>query len=434
MVSIFRHAERRINLPVLFLTCLFLYLGGGGCFSLLIGAPAELRNYMQLYAIEPGDIARGCFAIMLHGLALWFLSYVFRHPVVVSSAEIAHLVQGVIRKHYIELLLVGAAVVQVYALTSGTFGFEGVLLDTTTGDLGMASPWALLANWLSTALAPACVFVAAGRRKITLQLLIGFLWNLGLVAIVSRRNFLSVGFISILPLFIFSFGHRLRLTVILSAAAAGIFAVVVFFSFRLSMWEHELERTEVGSIVSGGVGILKDGETMKSRLAENVSTRTLNICYTSLIAKSAHWATGGNGIILGYSVASIVPAFLYPQKPYFSAIGGEEGVTIRVFSLQTSRDENNSIVTAALTDFGYLGLFIYAVSLYLIIALAVKVVRSTRIASLGLAAFCLLLFMLTDIENQFAAMLITLRLIVVLCLIGGAWISLMPQRKRKGVP
>ena len=251
---------------------------------------------------------------------------------------------------------------------------------------------------------------------------------------MSRRSFLSVALISTLPLFVFSFSHRLRLAVILSAAAAGIFAVIVFFSFRLSMWENELERAKVGGIVSGGFEILKDGETMKSRLAENVSTRTLNICYTSLIAKNARWATGGNGIILGYSVASVVPAFLYPQKPYFSAIGGEEGVSKRLFSLQGSDDDNNSIVTTALTDFGYLGLLIYAATFYLIIALALKAVRCARNTSLGLTALCLLLFMLTDIENQFAAMFVTLRLILVLCLIGGAWISLLPQSMRREAP
>jgi hypothetical protein len=428
LVSIFRHADRRINLPVLFLTFLFLYLGGGGCFSLLTGESTDLRNYMQLYDVAPGDITRGCFATMLHGLVLWFLAHVFRHSVVVSRAEIAHLVQQVVKQYYLETLLVGAAIVQVYALSTGTFGFEGVLLDTTTGEQGMASPWALLANWMSTSLAPACVFVAAFRRKITLPLLLGFLWNLGLVAIVSRRNFLSVVFISTLPLFIFSFSRRLRLTVIVSAAAVGVFAVIVFFSFRLSMWEHELDRTEVSGIVSGGVGLLRDGEMMKSRLADNVSTRTLNICYTSMIAKNAHWATGANGIILGYSVVSVVPTFLYPQKPYFSAIGGEEGVTMRVLAIQTGRDENNSIVTAALTDFGYLGLFVYSIVLYLIIALAVKAIRYTRITSLSLVGFCLLLFTLTDIENQFAAVLVSLRLIVVLCLIGGAWTNLLPKK------
>jgi hypothetical protein len=285
---------------------------------------------------------------------------------------------------------------------------------------------------MSTALAPTCVFAAAARRKITIPVLLGFLWNLGLVAIVSRRNFLSVAFISILPLFIFSFSRRLRLTVIFSAAAAGIFAIIVFFSFRLSMWEHELDRTEVGGIVSGGVGILKDREMIRSRLMENISTRTLNICYTSLIAKHAHAATGANGVILGYSAATLVPTFLYPQKPYFSAIGGEEGVTMQVFSIQTGRDENNSIVTAALTDFGYLGLFVYATVLYLIIAMAVKALRYTRITALGLAGFCLLLFTLTDIENQFAAMFVSLRLILVLCLLGGAWVRLLP-RKTRGV-
>ena len=181
MVSIFRHAERSINLPVLFLTCLFLYLGGGGCFSLLIGAPAELSNYMSLYAIAPGDITRGCFAIIFHGVALWFLSHVFRHPVVVSSAEIAHLVQSVIRKHYLELLLVGAAVVQAYALASGTFGFEGVLLDTTTGDLGMASPWALLANWLSTALALLVSLWRLADAKLLYNCLLDFCGTSGLL-------------------------------------------------------------------------------------------------------------------------------------------------------------------------------------------------------------------------------------------------------------
>jgi len=432
VISVFRHADRRINLPVLFLTCLFLYLGGGGCFSLMVGDPWDLKNYMDLYAIAPGDITRGCLAVMAHGLALWFMAHVLPKPVVVSHSEIVHLVQLVIKDPYLKLVLVGAAIVQVYALAIGSFGFEGVLLDTSTGELGMASPWALLANWMSTALAPTCVFVAAARRKITLPLLVGFLWNLGLVALVSRRNFLSVTFISILPLFIFSFSRRLRLTVIFSAAGAGIFAMVVFFSFRLSMWEHELDRTKVGGIVLGGVGMLKDREMIKSRLLENVSTRTLNICYTSLIAKHSHWATGANGEILGYSFASIVPTFLYPQKPYFSAIGGEEGVTMRVFSIQTERDENNSIVTAALTDFGYLGLLAYAIVLYLIIAIAVKAVRCCRITSLSLSALCLLLFTLTDIENQFAAMLVSLRLIVTLCIVGGAWIGLLP-RKAKGL-
>lgn len=420
LISILRNAESGINLAVVFSSFLFLYLGAGACFTLLFADPAEIERLAKLYEVGQQDLARACAFILLFGFTLCFFGRLCRRQVVLSSEEMRSFASRGIELRVFYGFLLACALLELYVVKSDRLGFEGVLLDTSAGEIGMASPWALLANWVSISLAPACIFIMAARQRIKWVLVLGFLWNAGLVSIVSRRNFLSMVFVSLLPLFVFPYSRRFRLGVLAGSLAVGGLAVVLFFGFRLAMWEKAVERTEVGTIVSGGINMFADSkkvELAKDRLLENVTTRTFNICYASLIAEYAFVAGGANGVVLEYSVMSIVPAFLYPDKPYFSYIGGEEGVAMKTFRIETSIDENNSVVTAALTDFGYVGVPIYAFILFLVIAVSLRVIRWTKGAALGLVAFCFLVFTMTDIENPFAAMFLSFRLIATLCAI-----------------
>lgn len=103
---------------------------------------------------------------------------------------------------------------------------------------------------------------------------------------------------------------------------------------------------------------------------------------------------------------------------------------MKALGIATNGDEYMAIVTTALTDFGYLGLPLYAMILYLVFAFAIFVIRCTNGSALGLVAFCFLLFTATDIQSAFTSMIIALRLIVTLCAIGGGW-EYMLLAKRK---
>lgn len=433
LISIYKNAKHGINVAVLFLSFLFLYLGAGACFTLLSADSLDIRIIAQSYDIEKGDLARACLMVMVFGSTLWVLGYFFRRQIILSRAEITAFALRSNKHRHFEVLLGACVLLQAYVLMTGHLGFEGVLLNTNNSEFGMASPWALLANWMSVALPPACAIIMAARRKVCLPLLAGFLWNAGLVAIVSRRDILSIGVLSVLPLFIFPYSRCIRLWVIAGSMVFGGLMCVLFFSFRMSLRDKDLDRTDIRSIISGGIAMLTNPRAAgaaEEQIVHNVTTRTFNICYTSLIAKNARIASGANGLVLEYSILQVIPAFIYPQKLYFVQVGREEGLAMKALGIATNGDEYMAIVTTALTDFGYLGLPLYAMILYLVFAFAIFVIRCTNGSALGLVAFCFLLFTATDIQSAFTSMIIALRLIVTLCAIGGGW-EYMLLAKRK---
>lgn len=325
------------------------------------------------------------------------------------------------RSRTFEVLLVLCAALQVYVLKTGRFGFEGVLLNPSPAYAEVASPWALLSSWMCVTLAPSCAFVMAARRRLSPVMIVCFLWNMGLAMLMGRRNFLTAVFLSTLPLFIFPFNKRARASMIAVGLAGGAAAMVLFFALRLSMGENNLERTDLHGLWSGALNLFTESRSSgyaKRELLANTTTRTFNIGYMSLIAKNARVFGGANGLILKYSAMGILPGFLYPQKHMLTLMGGEEGIAMKVLRIETSPDDNNSTITAAMTDFGYLGVPIYACITFVVIALAILLIRQTRGSELGLLALFHLFFTVAYIEAAFDTIFIALRLMAVLCVIG----------------
>jgi len=420
-VSVFRNAHRQIDTVTLFISFLLLYHGAGACFSFVFADPFFIDQLRSTYDIEKNDLARACLALILFASVLAALRWRFREWVVISRKELDEIAAWSSRSKTFEIILAISTAIQLYVIKTGKMGFEGVLLDSTSVDVGMASPWALLSSWLCVALAPACVFIMAARQRISAVLLLGALWNMGIVVMSGRRCFLSVAFLSMLPLFIFPFSNRMRASFLVSGAAAAGAAMVLFFALRLSMGDGQMERTDFKNLFSNALNLFSNSGSSsyaKEQLVANTTTRTFNLGYTSAIAKNARIIGGANGLILKYSSMGALPGFLFPQKYMFTLMGGEEAVAIDVLGLDDNGDENNSAVTAAMTDLGWFGLIAYASILFAVIAAAIWLVRKTKRSELGLVAVFYLCYTLTFIEAEFSNVFISLRFIATLCVIG----------------
>ena len=196
-----------------------------------------------------------------------------------------------------------------------------------------------------------------------------FWWALATVLLVitfplGRRVFmytLLMGFIA--DRFRDTSGRRITIKLVVSAilAVSTLYAVsLAFLYLREATYEYgEDERPSLRELAQKGYSVYQNGNIsdIQANLNQNTEERGFIIAWLGdLLLQASHHPTG-HGINVANSLMLTIPSLLWPDKaenmPPF-----EEGTANELFGTEY-QDEANSLLTAGVVDFGFIGALVY---------------------------------------------------------------------------
>lgn len=411
-----------------FFTFSIFYICTGALFTIVFSQSSIKELLFSNYEIKPMGIFYTVLILMLFNLILYIIlkaAKKFDINWYKYWQETSYNIKINPLEYYVVLVI--CLLVQILAVYSGDLGFEGVQLDFTSVSIGHASPLGLISNWISVALPAYCVFLIFNTRKFKFLIILVFIWTVLITFVIGRRVMISSCALSIIPFFIYYTNTKKRIGVIIAISIFAFLGSIGFYFLRVANWQlfADNERKSLTSIVELATDMIQGKESnvsqgVKSDALNNITSRTFNIGYVNLVRQYAYKNSGANGEILYYSVLGILPGFIFPEKHEFTWRGGEEGITNEYLGLLSAKDENNSIITAALADFGYIGILIYSLVFGFLIIISCIMFRISKGSAWTLLAILHFFWTLSYFETQFVGYFIAFRFQVFLCILGVA--------------
>ncbi len=194
--------------------------------------------------------------------------------------------------------------------------------------------------------------------------------------------------------------------------AAGLIALlqtatVAFYTMRIAYWSFRsspIARVQILSIIPQAY---KDytsdtrGE-IKAQIAENLKSRTFVLEYLAQIAQGQEQHGPLYGEDLHRAIIYAIPSVLYREKYRDPLFEEEEGLINPKLGLPVW-DAANSILTAGVADFGWVGIFLYPLTLCMVLSAVLQLTRrrlpSETCLLLSLSACQLLLSVESDISS-----------------------------------
>jgi hypothetical protein len=213
--------------------------------------------------------------------------------------------------------------------------------------------------WLLLAASVLCL-LPQGRRILLYAVLLAFV----AVGITAPRR---LSFVKHIPL--------------IAGALAILYAGNIFFyAMRVSSWQAGSAKLSVTELSSRAAGMIRGGNdsSFDEAVDENLRDRTFVLRYLSdlLNASWSHKPLYGRDLL--FSIAMATPSVVYRDKDRVLAVGMEENLANPEFGLFAT-DEANSILTAGVSDFGVIGLFVYPLVLSLLMSAFTRyIIRCTR--------------------------------------------------------
>lgn len=414
-----------------------LYICAGALFTMLTSQQEFKDELLSNYEIGPMDTFLTSLTLLLFNFVLYVVLKLAK-KVNIDWFKYWKETEFNIKENPIEYYVVLAIslLVQLAAIAKGDLGLEGVQLDYSVVSIGYASPLGLISNWLSVGLPAFCVFLIFNTKKYKFIFFLIFIWTVLISLIMGRRVMISSCALAMIPFFIYYTNTRKRFIILLIISAFSFIGSIGFYFLRIANWQlfaYE-EKKDLTSIISFATELASGKQSavaqgIKTDAINNITTRTFNIGYFNLVREYSFNTNGAGGEILYYSILGVMPGFLFPSKHEITWRGGEEGITNQYLATKSNRDENNSILTAALADFGYIGIFIYSIVFGLLLIVSCIMFRFCRGSAWALLAILHFFWTLSYFETQFVGYFIAFRFQVFLCVLG--LISSVLYRKSK---
>jgi hypothetical protein len=302
-------------------------------------------------------------------------------------------------------------VLALIAVATGQLGFQADM-KTEEGSNRVS----VIGNLLASSMPPmvATGLYAAQQMKSRSRLLVYGLAAILMLVLMTqgRRIFMytavtvAIGYFSAQGPSAF---FRPRNLIILVVGGLSIMmASKMFFAMRQATYDYPLG-TPLVELVSAGWGKLTQGDvdSLNDKLDENRATRTFILGYVGelLTGLDGHEPMGGDIMILGW--ASSVPTIIWPGKWKIMALGSDEAICHPVLGLP-SWDAANSLVTAGICDFGWIGFFAYPLLFALIYSLMMLLVKGMNAVVRLMFGFSLI-YALLSVEAVIASYLVTVR-------------------------
>ena len=355
LVSIFLFYDllvRQAPLRVSTLLATTLGLGyGGGAANSWFTVPRSGTPLGEFLHRDPIQLTHSMGSILFALAILLAVGEVFEKPVFGEDFKLEFTPQSIVFITFGVLLL-------LVAYAHGTLGYMG----GQVGASGDAGPFVSFAVWVIGSLF-AITFVAAMnaktrgmKRYLIVLTLIQFILEIP----VGRRSMVFAVVLALIAIrlgrFRFNWGWSKRIMVGAVIVVTLYITSIGFFYLRLAGFSSKTPLTFVERVTLAiHYFETKDYAEVKEQFSKNVQVRTFILGWVAELEGYSGEFTPGLGQDLIGQFQTAIPSVIYPGK---NRNFGEEGLANELFGT-AYWDEANSIFTAGVVDFGFLGLILY---------------------------------------------------------------------------
>jgi len=375
--------------------------------SLLIAyALSSLTTQIKIYSLMSMDVAH-YFRLSQHSLSVALASVAFASAILflVSQLFPAKIQFSVLSKRQIKeamimiILVTGAA---VYCIATGLMQFQGILYtDSNTHSI---SPLASLAYLAIPPAGILAVFMASGNHEISRfnrWLLYALAIALWLLTFTQARRMLV--YMAGLYLIFYAFDASGRTFWVKKAVISftvipmAYLGVKLFYAFRLAVWEMPQGTNDPFQLLHLGIEIFSNPKKydFDYLLTENSLERPFVLKYLSQIIEKVNFDNWLSGEALYATFLYSVPSAFIGIKRHLI---DEELIHLRI-GLPVI-DEANTILTAGVADFGWLGLLLFPVLTLMFLKCLLFIVRQSEIKWFVYFTLFGVLTVLLNIENS----------------------------------
>ena len=375
--------------------------------SLLIAyALSSLTTQLKIYSLLSMDVAhyfrlsQRSLSVALAGVAfasalLFFLSRLFP-----TKTRLCILSERQIREALV--MIIAVAGVAVYCIATGLMQFQGILV--TDSNSNAISPLASLAYLAIPPAGVLAVFVASGNHEMSpfkRWLLYALAIALWLVTFTQARRMLV--YMAALYLIFYAFdatGRAFWLKKAVFAATVipvAYLGVKLFYAFRLAVWEMPPGANDPFQLLNLGFEIFSHPKKydFDYLLTENSLERPFVLKYLSQIIEKVNFDNWLSGEALYATFIYSVPSAFIGVK---HLLLDEELIHPRL-GLPVI-DEANTVLTAGMADFGWLGLLLFPVLTLMVLKCLLFIVKQSEIAWFLYFTLFGILMVLLNIENS----------------------------------
>lgn len=277
------------------------------------------------------------------------------------------------------------------AFLHGDFGYSASPINPTGEKISVLAGICAAGGMALPPLACLGYVQASGFRKFRLGLLT--LLSFGALVPVSRRDVFYTALVSAFCILQLS-GRKFHMStlrkVVLGTIAMAAFLVssLVFFGIRASAVEQSQgsgrqadsgeKVTLAEGLAAARIGVFSDPRALMADMASKLQDRVFVIDYLSLLARGGNAQSPMYGQDALFAMKMGIPDAIYDafgvSKDPVREIGAEEGVANEHFGLNVT-DEANSILTAGVIDFGFVGVIVYPILLCFLVRKELELLR-----------------------------------------------------------
>jgi hypothetical protein len=314
----------------------------------------------EAFARDPAALAHAIAACMITAALLFVIGQIFERPVFGRDFCLSF------GRHTLPLAL-DTTLMILAAYASGKVGYMGATIDET-GHLNPAV--ALIMWWIIPAFAYS-VCAALNSTGLTR-------WALAALSFVQALAMVPFGrtrfaFALLLALIATRLGkYRIRMPIYkrVLIAAVGIVVIVTmsmaFLYLRVAGYQQK-EKISIGARLKVAYDLLgkRNPAEIFELLGTNASTRTFMIGFFSDLLDASQHSTPLLGKDILYNIQLTVPSAISRDK--FGIVPYAEETLVNMQWGFSYVDEANSLLTAGVSDFGFIGLIVYPVLLVLML-------------------------------------------------------------------
>ncbi|NDP61473.1 hypothetical protein [Polaromonas sp.] len=375
---------------------------------LLAYALSSLTTQVKVYSLKSIDVAH-YFSLNQYSLSVALASVAFASAVLFflsklfpAKIELPVLSQKQIREGlWMIIFVTGSA---IYCIATGLMQFQGIIF--INGSNQSISPFA---SMVYSSIVPAgilAIFLASGGHDIShfnRRLLYALAIVLWLITFSQARRMLV--YMVFLYLIFYSFdGSRRplwRKKVLFSAAVIPIayLGVKLFYAIRIATWELPPDTNDFFQLFKIGLDIFSNPGKydFDYLLAENSLDRPFVLRYLAQIIDKINFGNWFSGKAVYATLLITVPSAFIGMKHF---LVDEELIHPKI-GLPVN-DEANTILTAGIVDFGWIGLLLFPVFVLVFLKCLLFLVKKSNIGWFSYFTMFSVLTVILNIENSMA--------------------------------
>lgn len=375
---------------------------------LLAYALSSLTTQVKIYSLTSLDVAR-YFSLNQSSLSVALASVAFASAILFFLGQLfpAKIQLPVLNKNQIQESLLMIAVVAgsaIYCIATGLMQFQGVLFTDDSNQ--SISPFATMVYFSIVPAGILAIFLASGNyemSRLNRWLFYSLAITLWLITFTQARRMLVYMVFLYLVFYAFDISGRSfwRKKVLFSLAVIPVayLGVKLFYAFRIATWELTPGANDPSQLFKIGLDIFSNPAKydFDYLLAENSLERPFVLKYLSQIIEKINFDNWFSGEAVYATLLNTIPSAFIGVKHILI----DEDLIHPKIGLPVN-DEANTILTAGIVDFGWLGLLLFPVFVLIFLKCLLFIVKKAKIEWLTYFTLFGVLTVLLNIENSMA--------------------------------